>query len=41
MEIEKDVTEVEGSINFLFDEQVIQAERLFSLEGIYGELDIE
>ena len=39
MEIEEDVTgleadftDLEGDIDFLFDEQVIQDERLFSLE---------
>ena len=27
-----DLTELEGDVNFLFDEQVIQDERLFQLE---------
>ena len=27
-----DLTELEGDVNFLFDEQIIQDERLFSLE---------
>ena len=42
-EVDEDVTLLEGDVNFLFDEQVIQDERLFSLEqmslGILGELD--
>ena len=40
---QEDLTELEGDVNFLFDEQVIQDERLFSLEqtsdGIIAELD--
>ena len=50
IEIEEDITglniglaEVDQNVDFLFDEQVIQDERLFSLEqtslGILGELD--
>ena len=39
-----DHTQLEGDVNFLFDEQVIQDQRLFSLEqttdGIIGELDL-
>ena len=42
-EIDEDVTGLDQDVNFLFDEQVIQDERLFSLEqtslGILGELD--
>ena len=38
-----DLTELEGDVNFLFDEQIIQDERLFSLEqttiGITEDLD--
>ena len=32
MEIEEDVTGLDQDVNFLFDEQIIQDERLFSLE---------
>ena len=32
VELEEDFTELEGDVNFLFAEQVIQDERLFSLE---------
>ena len=46
MEIEEDVTgleadftDLEGDIDFLFDEQVIQEERLFSLEQTVFVLD--
>ena len=39
-----DLTELEGDVNFLFDETVIQDERIFNLEqtsiGILGELDL-
>ena len=38
------MTDLDQDVNFLFDEQVIQDERLFSLEqtsnGIIGELDV-
>ena len=41
-EIEGDVTLLEGDVNFLFDETVIQDERIFNLEeatdGISAEL---
>ena len=41
-EIEGDVTLLEGDVNFLFDETVIQDERIFNLEeatnGINAEL---
>ena len=44
VEIEEDLTGLDQDVNFLFDEQVIQDERLFSLEqtsnGIIGELDL-
>ena len=51
MEIEEDITalnvgltEVDENVDFLFDEQVIQDERLFSLQqtslGILEELDL-
>ena len=44
VEIEEDVTGLDLNVNFLFDEQVIQDERLFSLEQdtdvIISELDI-
>ena len=32
VEIEQDVTDLDQDVNFLFDEQIIQDERLFSLE---------
>ena len=42
MEIEEDVTGLDEDVGFLFDEQVIQDERLLNLEetstGILGEL---
>ena len=34
-----DRTELEGDVNFLFDEQVIQDERLFSLEQTSNDFD--
>ena len=44
MEIEDDISILIENDNFLFDEQVIQDERLFSLEqtslNILGELDL-
>ena len=44
-ELDEDVTLLEGDVNFLFDEQVIQDERLLNLEqtpiGILGDLDSE
>ena len=46
VEIQEDVTglgvdlsELEGDVNFLFDEQIIQDERLFSLEQTVFVLD--
>ena len=48
IEIEEDVTVVdervdlvEGDVNFLFDEQVIQDERLLQLEQTSGEVVVE
>ena len=42
-EVDEDVTLLEGDVNFLFDEQVIQDERLLRLEDdtdvIYEDLD--
>ena len=42
--IEEDVTDLEGDVNFLFDEQVIQDERLLGLEQginvIESDLDV-
>ena len=44
-ELDEDVTLLEGDVNFLFDEQVIQDERLLNLEQttirILGDLDSE
>ena len=37
MEIEEDMTELEGDVNFLFAEQVIQDERLL---GVEQEIDV-
>ena len=43
-DLEVNLMELEGDVNFLFDEQVIQDERLLNLEetsnGIITELDI-
>ena len=43
-EIDEDVTLLVEDVSFLFDEQIIQDERLFSLEqtsnGIIAELDL-
>ena len=43
-ELDEDVTLLQGDVNFLFDEQVIQDERLLNLEetsdGIIAELDV-
>ena len=38
MEIEEDVVGLDEDVNFLFDEQVIQDERLFQLETESGEI---
>ena len=42
---EEDLTELEGDVNFLFEQTIIQDERLFNLEqtmiGILGDLDSE
>ena len=39
-----DLTELEGDVNFLFEETIIQDERIFNLEqtsvGILGDLDL-
>ena len=44
IEIEEDLMGLDQDVNFLFDEQVIQDERLFSLEqtslGILDELTV-
>ena len=37
--LEVDLTELQGDVNFLFDETVIQDERLFSLEQETEEID--
>ena len=43
-DLEVNLMELQGDVNFLFDEQVIQDERLLNLEktsnGIIGELDL-
>ena len=39
VEIEEDVTGLVENVNFLFDEQIIQDERLFSLEQISIDVD--
>ena len=36
-----DLTELEGDVNFLFDETVIQDERIFTLEQTSIEIDEE
>ena len=41
VEIEEDVTGLVENVNFLFDEQIIQDERLFSLEQISIDVDDE
>ena len=38
IEIEEDVSDLDQDVNFLFDEQVIQDERLFQLETESGEI---
>ena len=42
---EEDLTELEGDVNFLFEQTIIQDERLLNLEqttiGILGDLDSE
>ena len=44
VEIEEDLTDLDDDVGFLFDEQVIQDERLLNLEetslDIIGELDL-
>ena len=40
-EVDEDVTLLEGDVNFLFDEQVIQDERLLNLEETSVEIDEE
>ena len=44
VEIEEDIRDLDQDVNFLFDEQVIQDERLLTLEqssdGVIGELDL-
>ena len=40
-EVDQDVTLLEGDVNFLFDEQVIQDERLLNLEETSIEIDEE
>ena len=40
-EIEGQVTDLDQDVNFLFDEQVIQDERIFSLEQRSIEIDEE
>ena len=38
---QEDLTELEGDVNFLFDEQVIQDERIFSLEQTSNQVIVE
>ena len=38
---QEDLTELEGDVNFLFDEQVIQDERLLNLEQTTVAIDAE
>ena len=38
---QEDLTELEGDVNFLFDEQIIQDERLFTLEQTTDAIDAE
>ena len=40
-DIEGQVTDLDQDVNFLFDEQVIQDERIFSLEQRFIEVDEE
>ena len=40
-DLEVNLIELEGDVNFLFDEQVIQDERLFSLEQDSDVIDEE
>ena len=40
-ELDEDVTLLEGDVNFLFDEQVIQDDRLLNLEETSVEIDEE
>ena len=39
--LEVDLTELEGDVNFLFDEQVIQDERLLNLEETSVQVVVE
>ena len=41
VEIEEDITDLDQDINFLFDEQVIQDARIFTLEQTSIEIDEE
>ena len=38
---QEDLTELEGDVNFLFDEQIIQDERLFTLEQTTDAINVE
>ena len=38
---QEDRTELEGDVNFLFDEQIIQDERIFSLEQTSDQVVVE
>ena len=40
-DIQEDLTELEGDVNFLFDEKIIQDERLLELEQISDEVVVE
>ena len=41
VEIEEDVADLDQDVNFLFDEQVIQDERIFQLETTTDQVTIE
>ena len=41
VEIEEDITDLDQDVNFLFDEQVIQDERLLNLEETSDQVVVE
>ena len=41
VELDEDLAELEGDVDFLFDDQVIQDQRLFALEQTSIEIDEE
>ena len=41
VEVDEDLTELEGDVNFLFDEQIIQDERLLGLEQTSDQVVVE